>query len=378
MSYEDSLRQGLTRRRLMRRAAALSAVATLPGVLAACGDDDDDDSSSNNSGSAAKPKVEGTITLLTYPDWIGDKEVEWFEAKYPKANVKEVADTASGAAQTVALLSRSKGDYDIVLGGKTTGMQLEAAGLIEPFDPARAPQVENMPQTVREELTLGVPGDIGKTGFAYRKDLISERPTSWAEFWDLTKKYDGKTTLFKYDVDVTGAALIYSGHDVNATDQAAIDDAKAALLDIKPHLRALLETDLSKPLLEGTAFLAMDYDYDIAAASRENPDIVWVTPEEGLPAYIEGWLPLKDSENLDTVYAFLNEHMRPKTYANYINTIGASYLMPAAEPHIKEEIKGNPALRFDEEEFNRIEFVQFLGAEPAAARARMWEEFLAA
>ncbi len=87
----------------MRRAAALSAVATLPGVLAACGDDDDDDSSSNNSGSAAKPKVEGTITLLTYPDWIGDKEVEWFEAKYPKANVKEVADTASGAAQTVAL-----------------------------------------------------------------------------------------------------------------------------------------------------------------------------------------------------------------------------------------------------------------------------------
>jgi len=362
----------------MRRAAALSAVATLPGVLAACGDDDDDDSSSNNSGSAARPKVEGTIALLTYPEWIGDKEVEWFEAKYPKANVKEVADTASGAAQTVALLSRSKGDYDIVLGGKTTGMQLEAAGLIEPFDPARAPQVENMPQTVREELTLGVPGDIGKTGFAYRKDLISERPTSWAEFWDLTKKYDGKTTLFKYDVDVTGAALIYSGHDVNATDQAAIDDAKAALLDIKPHLRALLETDLSKPLLEGTAFLAMDYDYDIAAASRENPDIVWVTPEEGLPAYIEGWLPLKDSENLDTVYAFLNEHMRPKTYANYINTIGASYLMPAAEPYIKEEIKGNPALRFDEEEFNRIEFVQFLGAEPAAARARMWEEFLAA
>jgi spermidine/putrescine transport system substrate-binding protein len=362
----------------MRRAAELSAMATLPAVLAACGDDDDDESSGSDSGGSAKPKVEGTVTLLTYPDWIGDKEIEWFERKYPKANVEEVADTSSGAAATVALLSRSKGDYDIVLGGKTTGMQLEAAGLLEPFDPARAPQVENMPQAVREELTIGVPGDIGKTGFGYRQDLISERPTSWAEFWDLAKKYSGKTTMFKYDVDVTGAALIYSGHEVNATEQSAIDDAKAALLDIKPHLRALLETNLSKPLLEGTAFLAMDYDYDIAAASRENPDIVWVTPEEGLPAYIEGWLPLKDSENLDTAYAFMNEHMRPRTYANYINTIGAAYLMPAAEPYIKEEIKGNPALRYDEEEFNRIEFVQFLGAEAGAARARMWEEFLAA
>ena len=384
MSYEDSSREwhsgALTRRRLMRRAAELSAMATLPAVLAACGDDDDESSGSDSGGSggSAKPKVEGTITLLTYPEWIGDKEIEWFERKYPNANVEEAADTSSGAAATVALLSRSKGDYDIVLGGKTTGMQLEAAGLLEPFDPARAPEVENMPQAVRDELTLGVPGDIGKTGFGYRQDLISERPTSWAEFWDLAKKYSGKTTMFKYDVDVTGAALIYSGHEVNATEQSAIDDAKAALLDIKPHLRALLETNLSKPLLDGTAFMAMDYDYDIAAASRENADIVWVTPEEGLPAYIEGWLPLKDSENLDTTYAFLNEHMRPRTYANYINTIGASYLMPDAEPYIDEEIKGNPALRYDEAEFTRIEFVQFLGAEAAAARARMWEEFLAA
>ena len=383
MSYEGSpqewQRVGLTRRRLLRRAAELSAVSTLPALLVACGDDDDDSSSSSDSGgSSTTPKVEGTITLLTYPDWIGDKEVERFEKKYPDASVKEVADTSSGAAATVALLSRSKGDYDIVLGGKTTGMQLEAADLLEPFDPERTPNIENMPQAVREELTLGVPGDIGKTGFGYRQDLISERPTSWAEFWDLAKKYSGKTTMFKYDVDVTGAALIYSGHEVNATEQAAIDDAKEALLDIKPHLRALLETNLSKPLLEGTAFLAMDYDYDIAGASRENSDIVWVAPEEGLPAYIEGWLPLKDSENLDTVYAFFNEHMAPKNYANYINTIGASYLMPAAEPYINEEIKGNPALRFDEEEFQRIEFVQFLGAEAAAARAKMWEEFLAA
>jgi spermidine/putrescine transport system substrate-binding protein len=385
MSYGDSSREwhggAWTRRRLMRRAAELSAVATLPGVLLACGDDEDDagtNASGDSGGGSAKPQVEGTIKLLTYPGWIGDKEIQWFEEKYPDASVEEVAETGSGAAQTVALLSRSKGDYDIVLGGKTTGMQLEAAGLLEPFDPERAPLVENMPQAVRDELPLGVPGDIGKTGYGYRKDLISERPTTWAEFWDLTKKYSGKSTMFKYDVDVTGAALIYSGHNVNATDQAAIDDAKDALLDIKPHLRALLETDLAKPLLEGTAFLAMDYDYDIAAASRANPDIVWVTPEEGLPAYIEGWLPLKDSQNLDTAYAFLNEHMRPRTYANYINTIGASYLMPAAEPYINEEIKGNDALRFDEDEFSRIEFVQFLGAEPAAARARMWEEFLAA
>jgi spermidine/putrescine transport system substrate-binding protein len=388
MTFEDShnLREALTRRRLLRRAAQVGALAAVPGLLAACGSDDGGSTSTGGStaqastgGTTTTPNVTGTIALLTYPDWIGDKEIQWFEEKYPGASVKEVADTSSGAAATVALLSRNKGDYDIVLGGKTTGMQLEAAGLLEPFDPTRAPNVQNMPQSVRDALPIGVPGDMGKTGFAYRKDLMSERPTTWKEFWDLTKgKYSGKTTMFKYDVDVTGVALIYSGHPVNATDQKALDDAKAALIDIKPHLRALLSTNLSKPLLEGTAVMAVDYDYDIALAQEKNPDIVWVAPEEGLPAYIEGWLPLKDSKNLDTVYAFLNHHMEPKVYANYINTIGASYLMPKAEPFIKESIKGNPALKWNEDEFNRIEFVQFLGAEAAAARAKMWEEFLAA
>ena len=126
MSYEGSpqewQRVGLTRRRLLRRAAELSAVSTLPALLVACGDDDDDSSSSSDSGgSSTTPKVEGTITLLTYPDWIGDKEVERFEKKYPDASVKEVADTSSGAAATVALLSRSKGDYDIVLGRQDDG-----------------------------------------------------------------------------------------------------------------------------------------------------------------------------------------------------------------------------------------------------------------
>jgi spermidine/putrescine-binding protein len=382
MTYEGSpnRREAWTRRRLLRRAAELGAVSTLPGFLAACGGDDDgaSDGASTGTSKTAAPKVAGTISLLTYPEWIGDKEVEWFEAKYPGTTVKEVADTSSGAAATVALLSRSKGDYDIVLGGKTTGMQLEAAELLEPFDPKRAPNIENMPQIVRDALPLGVPGDIGKTGFAYRQDLISERPTSWAEFWDLAKKYSGKTTMFTYDVDITGVGLIRSGHDVNATDQAAIDDAKAALIDLKPHLRAMLKTNLSKPLLDGTAFLAIDYDYDIAGAQEKNPDIVWVAPSEGMPAYIEGWLPLKDSENLDTVYAFLNEHMAPKTYANYINTIGASYLMPEAEPFIKKSIRENEALRFNEEEFARIQFVQFLGPEAATIRTKMWEEFLAA
>ena len=70
------------------------------------------------------------------------------------------------------------------------------------------------------------------------------------------------------------------------------------MLAIKPHLQAILETDYSKALIQGTALFAIDYDYDIAAAQQQNKNIVWVAPTEGMAAYLEGWYAFKGSKHL--------------------------------------------------------------------------------
>lgn len=375
--------QEWTRRRLLRRGAELSALAALPSVLAACGSDDEPAASQEGQQSKPESKVPtgpitGTIVLRNYPGWIGDKEISTFQERHPGTKVEEVADTSSGVGETVALLARSEGKFDLTLGGMVTAGQLEAAGVLEPFIPEGVPNLSNIPDLIREAFTVGVPGDLGKTGYAYRKDLISERPTTWAEFWELSKKYEGKVTIFRYDVDVMGAALLYKGFDVNATEPAEIQAARDALIELKPRLRALLDTDIAKPLVEGAAVLAMDYDYDIAAAMEKNDDIVWVAPEEGMPAYLEGWVPVKGSKNLPTAYAFMNQHLEPEMYANYINTIGAAYLMPKAEPFIKKSIVGNPTLKYDEAQFESIGFERFLGKEATVARNKAWQELLSA
>ena len=145
----------------------------------------------------------------------------------------------------------------------------------------------------RESFPWGIPTDLGKTGFAYRKDLIRERPTSWHDFWALAKKYSGKVTIVKYDVDVQGSALTYLGYSSNSKSTSQLQAMQTALLDLKPHLQAILETDYSKSLIERTTVMAMDYDYDVAAAAQRNKNIVWVAPKEGLCGYAEGWVALK-------------------------------------------------------------------------------------
>jgi spermidine/putrescine transport system substrate-binding protein len=375
----------LTRRRLLRRAGGFAALAAMPGVLAACGSDDSSTTSTASSSGASTTTakkvaapVTGTITMMNYPDWIGSSEVKTFEQKFPDAKVKQVSGLTEGAAQAIAQINQNKDSYDMSLGAMAVAGQLDAAKLLAPVDVANVPTLAKIPEVFRQAYPWGVPVDLGKTGFAYRKDLISERPTSWADVWKLAPKYSGKITFIKYDVDVLGAALKYLNLSVNSADAGEMGKAKDALLEIKPHLRAFLPTDFAKPLQQGTAVIAMDYDYDVALAAAKNPNIVWVAPEEGTPAYLDGWLALKGSKNLATVYAFMEHHLDPKVYGNYINTIGSAYVYPDAEPYIKSSIKDNPSLKYDPDQLKTVEFEKFISPEGSALRAKTWEQVLAA
>ncbi len=254
------------------------------------------------------------------------------------------------------------------------GEQLDAGGLLEMVDFANIPNIANVDQHFRDAYPWGIPTDFGKTGFAYRKDLITEQPTSWAEFWDLAKKYDGKTTMLDFDVDVLGVALLYKGYSVNSADEKELEEARDALIDLKPHLQAFLPTDFTKPLIQGTAVMAASYDYDIAAAQKENENIVWVAPTEGMPAYLDGWLAVKGTDKKAEVEAFMNFLLEPKNYANFVNGIGASYVMPAAEEFIDPSITGNPSLKYDPEAIQSVEFEAFLGEEATKIRNRVWQE----
>ena len=292
--------------------------------------------------------------------------------------VKTAVSGTTGQAAQITQISTNKGAFDLTLAGVPVSSQMKLAGLLEPLDASAVPNLSLVGAPFRAAFPFGIPTDFGKTGFAYRKDLISERPTSWHELWTLAKKYSGKVTMIKYDSDIQGSALKYLGYSINTKDQSQLQAMQKALLEIKPHLQAILETDYSKALIQGTAFIAIDYDYDIAVAQQKNKNIVWVPPSEGMAAYLEGWIGLKDSKNLPAVWELMNFHLEPKNYASFINATGSAYVEPSAEPFIMKSIVGNPSLHYSPSQLAKVEFEQYLGPQQVAYRGKLWEEFLAA
>jgi spermidine/putrescine transport system substrate-binding protein len=382
---EDIEATRITRRAaLTRGAGSLAAAGSLSALLAACGSSSSSSSSSSASGSgstssaAAAGSMTGTMTLLSYPQWYGPKEFADFGKLHPGLKVKTAVSGTTGAAAQIAQISNNKGAFDMTLAGVPVSSQMKLAGILEPLDTAKVPNLALVAPEFRRAFPFGIPTDFGKTGYAYRSDLIPERPKSWHDLISLAKKYSGKITMIKYDSDIQGSFLKALGYSINTRDQSQLQAMQKTMLALKPHLQAILETDYSKALIQGTALFAIDYDYDIAAAQTKNKHIVWVAPTEGMSAYLEGWIGLKGSTHLGAVWDLMNFHLEPKNYASFINTTGSAYVEPGADRYILKSISANPTLRYSPSQLAKVEFEQYLGPQQTAYRGKLWEQFLAA
>ena len=225
------------RRELLQRAAQFGiALPALGAFASACGG-----SSSSGSGSAASSSgpPTGTAVLLNYDGWMGKNTVADFKAKYPGADLKQASLSSISSGSIVPAIKANMSTYDAALGDQAAVGQGIAADVVQQLDWSQIPNIKNVDAKFREAYTHGIPTDYGKTGIGYRSDLVDEDITSWADVWNLAEKYSNKIVFIDLDRDCIGSALKYKGYSSNSTDDAELNDALNALLDIKPHLQAL-------------------------------------------------------------------------------------------------------------------------------------------
>jgi len=384
LAEEVALAHRLTRRQLIARggsgALALGGLAALAG----CGSSSSSSSASASSASSASSAASGgpmtgTLNYFTVPEWIGAHEYANFEKQYPGLKIKEIAYTGSSTRGLAVIVRENPGTYDFLgaVGLAAIPTLLASPSLIQTPDWSKVPNIKYIPQRFRSEYPWGCPTDYGKVGFAYRADLISEQPTSWADVWSLAAKYPDKFVFLDEMEDCMGNALKMLGYSGNSQVPSQITAAKNKLIEIKPRLQAVLSENVAQALVKGTASLVMDWDFDVALAQQKNKNIVWVTPKEGLMAYLEGQVMVAGTKHRDATEAFLNFNLDPVNYADFVNTTGTAYLEPAVTPMIKKSISSNPVLAFTPSTLAKVEFEKDKGS-ATGLWTTAWSEFKAA
>jgi spermidine/putrescine transport system substrate-binding protein len=369
----------LSRRQLLAKGTGLAlGLPTWALLAAACGNEQVEGGTAASVTPSAPPELSGTLVFDNYAGWIGKHEVENFETLYPDADIKQISGVLGSPAASVQRIKNDPDLYDMSLQDIAfVGQVLLIGDIIQELDFDRIPNIKYVNQRFRDSFPHGIPTDYGKTGIAYRKDIVKETITSWADLWDLAPKYSGQIVFFNFDNTVIGSALKYLGYSGNSHDEGELEQAKQALLEIKPHLQALIDYGVGTRLVKGTAAIGMDYDADVALAQQDEPNIEWVIPEEGLMAYLEGWIAAKDTPELDIVYEFMNFHLDPKNYGDFVNSTFSAYVMDAATPFIEPAIANSPTLKFDEATLAEVEYEDFKG-DAAPLWAQVWDEFKSA
>jgi spermidine/putrescine-binding protein len=368
----------ISRRQMLARGAKLGVgLPTAAWVLAACSKSSSTSPGSSPTGAGTPAAPTGVATMLNYVGWMGKNEVAAFEAAYPGARIKQAPDTSSSVAGRVQLIKQNQGQYDFALGDEAFVAQGMAAGIVEDVNFDHIPNIANVQATFRQDYSHGIPTDYGKVGIGYRKDIVTEPIAGWADFWALAPKYSGQVVIIDLDRDCMGSALKYLGYSGNSVKADELAKARDALIELKPHLQALKYYNVGAGLSQGTSALVMDWDFDVALNQQKEPKIEWVFPQEGAVAYLEGWVAVKGTPEIDVVEAFMNFHLDPKQYADFVNTTGTAYVMPAATPYIMKSISKNPILIPDEAILAKVEFERFLG-QGTATWAKYWDEFKSA
>lgn len=231
--------------------------------------------------------------------------VKPFEAE-TGIKVTPITEEAS-MAKLELMVSTNSVSVDVIPIGPSTQMQAEKKGYLEKID-----------YSIYDKDELDAMLDFAKTPYSvgsivyalcmvYNTEKFPSgqpRPTTWAEFWDVTK-YPGVRTLPGLVALPLEEALLADGVPADAIYPLDIDRAFASLDKIKPHIRKWWETgsELQQMLHDKAVDLANSYDGRATALidagapieiNRNQQKMTW-----------EGWSIPKGCPNLENAQRFI-------------------------------------------------------------------------
>jgi len=361
------------------------AISAMTAFLAACGgsttaEEDEADTGGTTTGAAAQ--ASGTLFYYNWADYVNPETYTKFTAD---TSVKVRKDFYASNEDLQAKLQGGARGYDLVVPTGYMVQILADANLLEPIDWSKLPNAEanldpkfrKLPFDPQDEWS--VPKDWGTTGFVYRTDLVPEKPTSWREFYELTKgKYSKKVTVLDGIPEVVGSALVMLGYSYNSDDEGELDEARDALLELKPHVLAITSTEYKQMVIDGKAVMALGWNGDGAAVAAEKP-AEYVVPEEGGEFWVDSYAIPVGAKNPTAAHAWIDYCYDPAI--NSLETAYTYYGSPlkreTLEGVIDEEILANTDVFPADDTLTKLE-PNNVSPKGTQLRDRIWTEFKSA
>lgn len=259
------------------------------------------------------PRVEVTskeLNIFVWTEYFPQDMLDCFELVY---DIKLNRDEYSANEEMYAKVSAGGTAYDLVQPTDYIIGLMIRQELLQELDHAKMPNMKNfdagwMNQDFDPGNKYSMPYLGGTDSIVVNTDTVENIPQSWSDLWK--PEYAGKMIFLDDSRAVIGITLLTLGYDVNTTDPAQLEEAKAKLAELVPNIKVFDSDSPKTALIAGDADLGMTWTGEAFIANQENPAIQYIYPTEGPILWQDNWVMLKGAAHADAAYAWLNYTMQ--------------------------------------------------------------------
>ena len=310
----------------------------------------------------AAAQEEKVVNVYNWSDYVGEGVLDDFTKETGIEVVYDVYD--SNEVLETKLLAGGSG-YDIVVPTDRNLARLIQAGIMQPLDKSKIPNLANQWDAIAQRLETYDPGlehstnyMWGTTAIGYNVDKIKERMPdapvdSWAMIFDpevVSRFADCGVHLLDSADDMIPAALNYLGLNPDSKDPAELQQAGDLLKLIRPHIQKFHSSEYINALANGDICMAVGYSGDIlqardrAAEAGNNVTVEYSIPKEGAVIWLDNFAIPADAPHPQNAHAFIDFMLRPDIAARNSNYVFYANGNKASQAELDDAVISDTAI----------------------------------
>ena len=275
-------------------------------------------------------KTGGDVYIYNFGDYLSEDAIELFE----KETGIRIHQDVFEANEEVIPVIESGAKYDVICISDYCIERMREKDLLLPLDKTKIQNIKNINKEKYDMLsncdpgnTYAVPYFCGSMGIFFNKTKLDEMgvayPRKWADLFNPALK--GELIMQSSIRDLYTVGLRKNGFSVNSTNKDEIDICTEEFIAQKPYVQGYFTDQVKEKILSGEAAIAPitsgDVQYVYLAKDDEglieedetgktilkgDDQYAFIIPEEGTQFFIDAWCILKNAENVENAYKFID------------------------------------------------------------------------
>ncbi len=315
------------------------------------------------------------LVVYSWSDYLPQSVLDQF-AKETGIKVVNATFESNEAMYIKVKLMKGKG-YDVILPSTYFIDLMSNEGLISKLDHSKLPNLRHIDPSLMDQSydpgnQYSIPFMWGSTGLMFNSKYIDPAGVrSWNDL--LRPEFKDKVILSDDMRDSMGVALKAKGHSANTVEKAELDDAYEFLKALKPSVRVFDVTASKQAFVSEEVHIGLIWNGDAVLAGRENPDLRFVYPEEGVLLWVDNFSITSASQNKDNAHKFIDFMLRPEIAKACVEAFPYSTANMTARKLLPQELQDSRVANPLPEDLKNSEFILSVG-KFLSVYEKLWEK----